>query len=39
MTPTEEADLVRRAFAAFMAMRRADMEAILHPDLHIHFAV
>jgi hypothetical protein len=32
MTSTEQADLVRRAFAAFMAIRRADMEAILRPD-------
>jgi ketosteroid isomerase-like protein len=32
MTPTEQEDLVRRCFAAFMTVARADIEAILHPD-------
>lgn len=31
MTLTEKEDLVRRSFAAYMTVARADMEAILHP--------
>ena len=32
MTPAEKEDLVRRSYAAYMTMARADIEAILHPD-------
>lgn len=32
MTPTQQEDLVRRSFAAYMTAARADIEAILHPD-------
>jgi ketosteroid isomerase-like protein len=32
MTPTAKEDLVRRSFAAYMTVARADIEAILHRD-------
>ena len=32
MTLTEKTDLVRRSFAAYMTVARADIEAIFHPD-------
>ena len=33
MTLTEKTELVRRSFAAYMTASRADIEAILHPEL------
>jgi ketosteroid isomerase-like protein len=32
MTPSEKENLVRRSFAAYMTVERADIEAILHKD-------
>jgi hypothetical protein len=32
MTPNEREELVRRSFAAYMTVDRADIEAILHKD-------